>query len=509
MNVASVIDGHPDSAMALIAPDDTVITYGELRQRVEAARAGLAALGVEAGDRVAIVLGNTPSFVVSYLAVAGLGGVAVLCNPGSPQAELERELRSVTATFAIVGPAAAEAVTRIGLGVVVTADGAQIDGGSRLDDLSGSPSPLVDVAPSDLAVLVFTSGTAGPPKAAMLTHGNLMANLDQIQRHPGREVQSDDVAYGLLPLFHIFGLNVVLGLTLHAGGSVVLRENFDPVAAASDIARHGVTLVAGAPPMFAAWVAAVDHGVGQDAFAQVRLAVSGAAPLSADTARVFEDRFGVPLREGYGLTEASPVVTSSLLDRTAKPGSVGVPLPGLDVRLVDEDGQDALAGDPGEIWVRGPNVFAGYWEDQKATAAALAPGGWLRTGDVAVVDDDGELWLVDRAKDLIIVSGFNVFPAEVEDVLKGHPKVLDAAVIGCPDERTGERVQAYVVTGGANVDTAELSAHCATHLARYKCPSQIEVVDALPHALSGKLLRKDVGPRPPTNGGGPEPFATA
>ena len=496
MNVATIIDGHSDSTVALIAPDDSEITYGELRRRVETARAGLATLGVDAGDRVAIVLGNTPSFVVSYLAVVGLGGVAVLCNPGSPQAELERELRSVTATFAIVGPAAAEAASRIGLGTIVTADGAQVDGGWRLDDLSGTTVDRVEVGPSDLAVLVFTSGTAGPPKAAMLTHGNLTANLDQIQQHPGREVQSDDVAYGLLPLFHIFGLNVVLGLTLQAGGCVVLRETFDPVAAASDIARHGVTLVAGAPPMFAAWVAATGRGVDADAFAKVRLAVSGAAPLSAETARGFEDRFGIALREGYGLTEASPVVTSSLLDRPAKPGSIGVPLPGLDVRLVDEDGQDALAGDPGEIWVRGPNVFAGYWEDPEATAGALATGGWLRTGDVAVVDDDGELWLVDRAKDLIIVSGFNVFPAEVEGVLRGHPSVLDAAVIGCPDQRTGERVEAYVVADGSGVDTAELSAHCAQHLARYKCPSQIELVDALPHASSGKLLRKNVGPRP-------------
>ena len=495
MNVASIIDGHPDSAPALVAADDAVITYGELKSRVEAARGGLATLGVEAGDRVAIVLGNTPSFVVAYLAVVGMGGVAVLCNPASPQAELERELRSVTTTFAIVGPAAAEAATRIGLGAVVTADGAEVDGGWRLDDLSGTAVDVVEVQPSDLAVLVFTSGTAGPPKAAMLTHGNLVNNIDQIQRHPGREVQSDDVAYGLLPLFHIFGLNVVLGLTLRAGGCVVLRETFDPAAAASDIARHGVTLVAGAPPMFAAWVAGADRGVATDAFAKVRLAVSGAAPLSAETSRAFEQRFGIPLREGYGLTEASPVVTSSLLDRPTKPGSVGVPLPGLEVRLVDEDGQDALAGDPGEIWVKGPNVFAGYWEDSKATAAALAPGGWLRTGDVAVVDDEGELWLVDRAKDLIIVSGFNVFPAEVEDVLKAHPKVLDAAVIGCPDERTGERVQAYVVAA-PDLETAELSAHCSHHLARYKCPSQIELVDTLPHASSGKLLRKDIGPRP-------------
>lgn len=495
MNVASIIDAHPDSAVAVISPDDTPLTYGELRERVDSLRGGLASMGVEAGDRVAIVLGNTPAFVTSYLAVVGLGAVAVLCNPTSPEAELERELRAVTTTFVVVGPTAADALSRIELGTVIAADGAQIEGATRLEDVSGEPVVRAETGPSDLAVLVFTSGTAGAPKAAMLTHGNLLANLDQIQRHPGREASSDDVAYGLLPLFHIFGLNVVLGLTLHAGGTVVLREHFDPIAAAADIARHGVTLVAGAPPMFGAWVAVAGSGAAADAFSRVRLAVSGAAPLSADTARAFEQHFGIPLREGYGLTEAAPVVTSSLLDRPAKPGSVGVPLPGLEVRLVDEDGEDALEGDPGEIWVRGPNVFAGYWEDPKATAAALTPDGWLRTGDVGVVDDDGEIWLVDRAKDLIIVSGFNVFPAEVEEVLMAHPAVADAAVIGCPDERTGERVMAYVVAGDPELSPTDLSAHCSRQLARYKCPAEIEIVDALPHAASGKLLRKDVGSR--------------
>lgn len=496
MNIASIIDGPPASAPALIAPDDTVITYGDLRERVDSLRGGLAAMGVEAGDRVAIVVGNTPSFVTAYMAIVGLGGVAVLCNPASPDVELARELQAVMTTFAIVGPTAAPAISRIGVGTIITTDGAEVEGARPLDEVRGEPPARAETAPTDLALLVFTSGTAGAPKAAMLTHGNLMANLEQIQRHPGREVQSDDVAYGLLPLFHIFGLNVVLGLTLYAGGSVVLREQFDPVGAAADISRHGVTLLAGAPPMFSAWVASAGSGVAPDAFAKVRLAVSGAAPLSAETARGFEAQFGIPLREGYGLTEASPVVTSSLLDRPAKPGSVGVPLPGLEVRLVDEDGEDALAGDSGEIWVKGPNVFAGYWEDPKASAAALAPGGWLRTGDIGVVDDEGEIWLVDRAKDLIIVSGFNVFPAEVEEVLKAHPAVGDAAVIGCPDERTGERVKAYVVARGEDLEAADLSAHCASHLARYKCPAEIEIVDALPHAASGKLLRKDVGPRP-------------
>ncbi|MBW3536653.1 MAG: AMP-binding protein [Actinobacteria bacterium] len=495
MNVASIIEGPADERVALIASDDSAVTYGELRERVAALRGGLTAMGVDRGDRIAIVLGNTPDFVASYLAVLGIGAVAVLCNPASPEAELEREFKTVMATSAIVGPVAIDSVARLQLGSLITGDGATTPDARSLDEVAAEPAPIAPVEPADLAVLVFTSGTAGTPKAAMLTHGNLLANIDQIQRHPGREVQSSDVSYGLLPLFHIFGLNVVLGLSLKAGASVVLREHFDPVAAAQDIARHGVTLVAGAPPMFGAWATLPADAVASDAFSKVRLAVSGAAPLSAETAHAFEERFGIPVREGYGLTEAAPVVTSSLLDQPAKPGSVGVPLPGLEVRLIDEEGEDALEGDPGEIWVRGPNVFAGYWEDPKATAAALTPDGWLRTGDIAVVDDDGELWLVDRAKDLIIVSGFNVFPAEVEAVLQDHPDVADAAVIGCPDPRTGEAVKAYVVSSAADLDVDDLSRHCLRHLARYKCPTDIEVVEALPHAISGKLLRRDVGTR--------------
>ncbi len=229
----------------------------------------------------------------------------------------------------------------------------------------------------------------------------------------------------------------------------------------------------------------------------MRLAVSGAAPLPADVAAAFEDRFGVVLHQGYGLTEASPIVaTTALAPTRPRPGSIGWPLPGVTVRLVGDDGHDVLAGDPGELWVRGPNVFAGYWRDDAATAAALDPDGTLHTGDVAVADDDGSLWLVDRHKDLIIVSGFNVYPAEIEDVLLTHPDVDDAAVVGVPSARTGETVVAYVVpAAGSAPDPAELLAHCAHALARYKCPTRVEFVDALPRTSAGKLLRRSLPAR--------------
>jgi long-chain acyl-CoA synthetase len=227
-----------------------------------------------------------------------------------------------------------------------------------------------------------------------------------------------------------------------------------------------------------------------DAFAGVRLALTGAAPLPAEAIQAFQARFGLPIREGYGLTEASPVVTTSV-GIEPKPGSVGRVLPGIEVRLVDADGADVLAGDQGEVWVRGANVFAGYWDDDEATARVLDPQGWLHTGDVAVVDDDGYLWLVDRAKDLIIVSGFNVYPSEVEEVIAEHPGVAEAAVVGVAHPHTGEAVKAYVVARpGVELVEEQIVRHCAEHLARYKCPTKVLVVDELPRNASGKLLRR-------------------
>jgi long-chain acyl-CoA synthetase len=249
-----------------------------------------------------------------------------------------------------------------------------------------------------------------------------------------------------------------------------------------------VTIVPGAPAMWTAW--AQMPGLAADAFKSVRLAASGASKLPVEVGELFANRFGVTITEGYGLTEASPVVTTSAGVAT-KPGSIGVPLPGVHVRLVDADGDDVLIGDSGEVWVNGENVFAGYWEDPDATAAALTPDGWLRTGDVAVVDDDGFLFLVDRVKDLIIVSGFNVYPAEVEEVLLEHPGIEAAAVVGVPHPYSGEAVKAYVVVKpGHSLEEDDVIAFVADRLARYKCPEKVMFVDELPQGTSGKVLRR-------------------
>ncbi len=491
MNLANVIEAHDADRVALISRGRTT-TYGELRDQVARLRGGLQRLDLEPGDRVAIVAANNWYAVVSYLAVVGSGLVAVPLNPQSPALELQWELEAVGAAAVVLGPTVQNTFASAELAAVgsirhVVRTGSS-DDGLDLDELmAGDPAPVVDVAPDALAVLIFTSGTAGSPKAAMLTHANLFANIQQALAAQPERQGLDDVVFGLLPLFHIFGLNVMLGLSLATGSQVLLVERFDPSSAFEAIERHGVTVIAGPPTMWAAFAGM--PGVPAEALATVRTAVSGAAKLPVEVAQAVEDRFGVHIDEGYGLTEASPVVTSSA--GTGAPfGSVGVPVPGLELRIVDDSGADVLIGDVGNLIVRGPNVFAGYWEDAEATDRVIVDG-WLQTGDMAVVDDAGCIYIVDRAKDLVIVSGFNVYPAEVEDVLLHHPAVAGCAVVGVPHPYTGETIRAYVqVHEGFSVEEEELVGFCADHLARYKCPNKIWFVDEVPHSVTGKVLRR-------------------
>ncbi len=494
MNLAEIIQPHPEDAVALVSRG-TPTNYGALREQVAALRGGLSALGLGRDDRVALLCANNPTFVVSYLAVLGIGGVVVPLNPLSPAPELERELAAVETVAVIVGPAGRASWGDVERGNVPSVQHVIATAGHPFDDartfedlLAADPAPVADRADAEVAALLFTSGTAGSAKAAMLTHGNLSSNLRQIQAQPGRGLEAADVVLGVLPMFHIFGMNVVLGLALYAGASVVLVERFDPATALETIETRGVTVISGAPPMWTAW--ATLPGVSASAFSNVRVASTGAAKMPEDLSRLFQSRFHLELLEGYGLTEASPVVTASPPGES-RVGSIGLPHSGLTVRLVDSDGDDALAGDSGEIWVKGPNIFAGDWHDDEATAHALTPDGWLRTGDVAVADDEGYLYLVDRAKDLIIVSGFNVYPGEVEDVIATYPGVEEVAVVGSPHPSTGEAVKAFVVTApGSSTDEEAIIEHCRHSLARYKCPTKVMFVDELPKGWGGKVLRR-------------------
>ena len=473
--------GVPDAVALLGARGAT--SYAVLDDSVARFAGTLANAGVSPGDRVAILSPNDETFVLGYLAVLHVGAVAVPLNPSAPPEELAREMAAVAPKLGLAAPWT-EGMLEAAGATVLSVD---------LDEAGSEPIPRVQRDSDDAAVLLFTSGTAGAPKAAVLTHGNLAANIGQVQEHPGLRLHRDDVMLGSLPFHHVFGLNVVLGVSLAAGGAVVLESQFDAAEAAELVVRHDVTVLAGVPTMYSQWLALE---LPDGAFRSVRLAVSGAAALPPAVGAAFRSRFGVVVHQGYGLTEAAPIVTTTALGgNEPRPGSIGPPVPGVEVRIVDDDGADVLDGDPGELWVRGPNVFPGYWHDDEATARVLTSEGWLRTGDVAVVEERGDLRLVDRSKDLIIVSGFNVYPVEVEEVLREQPEVLDAAVVGEPSSRTGEAVVAFVVARpGEVLDAAVLGERCGKSLARYKCPSRIEILDELPRSPAGKLLRRELRP---------------
>jgi long-chain acyl-CoA synthetase len=485
--------------------------WGEVRRRASAVSRGLTELGVGPGDRVVVAWPTSADFVVAYLGVLACGAVAVPVNPNSPPPEMSRELAVVTPAVVLAGQGPAPAAAAAGASLedvpVTVSPGRSSSPGAApsWEELSGTAGSTngeddaLGVVPrqaEDVAVLLFTSGTSGTARAAALTHGNLESNLQQMMAVPGEIVRPDDVSLAAVPLFHIFGLNVALGLTLLTGSALVLEERFDPADSLAMVRELRVTNLLGVPPMFAAWVAAARprrHAQGVEALPRVRRAVCGAAALPAEVADAFERSFGVTVWQGYGLTEASPAVATSLGTGRHRPGSVGLPLPGVAVRLVDEAGDDVLAGDPGEVWVRGANVFAGYWRDADATAEVLGPDGWLRTGDIGVIGEDGDLFIVDRRKDIVIVSGFNVYPAEVEAVLGSLPGVAEAVVVGRPDPGTGEAVEAVIVVEpGATVTEAGVHDHCAARLARYKCPTQVRFVPEMPHGLAGKALRRAV-----------------
>jgi len=492
MNITHVIDDHADTDGVALVHRDTQITYAQLVARTGSVQAGLSSLGVAPGDRVMLVAGTTPDFVASLFGILRAGAVAVPVNPLAPAPEMSIEIDAVEPAAIMVGPSGVASLGGCEVAVpVITLPGASLDGAIAYEDfvvVDERPAP-VDRSPDDLALLLFTSGTAGSPKAAMMSHGNLQANIDQVDAHAADLTGANDTALGVLPMFHILGLNLLLGVILRSGGSIVLVQRFDPVGTIDLIKRHHVTVVSGPPAMWQAWVNLPE--VDPADFASVRLAISGAAALPREVANRVGESLGLPLTQGYGLTEAAPVLT--LGAGTGAPAtSVGRPVPGVQLRLVDVNGNDAPVGDEGEIWARGANIFSGYWNNPEATADALTDDGWLRTGDIGVVDDDGFLYIVDRTKDLVVVSGFNVYPGEVEEALRSHPGVRDAAAVGIPHPDTGEAVKAFVTAGADTaLDEEEIIRFCESRLARYKCPQAVEVVDELPRGGAvGKLRRR-------------------
>ena len=468
------------------------LTWAQVDAAVDCAADGLLALGLRAGDRVGLHLGNTLDFPVAYFGVLRAGLVAVPLNPGYTEAELRHALGDSGAralvTARSTGPTGVAVLESLDTleHLIVTGTGATPSPVLSWDDVlaqgvAGTDRPRT--GGEDLALVLYTSGTSGTPRGAMLPHRALLANLEQGARIEPPVVSGDDVVLLVLPLFHIYGLNAGLGAVAFHGATGLLVERFDPVDTLQVVQREQVTSVLGAPPMYVAWSMLPDVG---DAFSGVRVALSGAAPLPGHVLHRLQDLTGQHVFEGYGLTETAPVLTSTLMSPVAKAASIGRPIPGVELRLVDERGRPVEEGDPGEIVVRGDNVFTGYWPD-----GADAPvDGWFPTGDVAYLDAEGDLFLVDRRKELVLVSGFNVYPREVEDVLSRHPDVQEAAVLGVPHPYTGETVKALVVLEpGAHPSVDELVEHCTRSLARFKCPTTVEFVDELPHSATGKVSK--------------------
>ncbi|MCG7205094.1 long-chain-fatty-acid--CoA ligase [Streptomyces arenae] len=465
------------------------VTYAELDERSARAAALLRAEGVRPGDRVALMLPNVPEFVALYYGVLRAGGIVVPLNPLLKEREVEYHLSDSGAVLLCEwhqAPgegrqgAAAAGVRRLAVEPAAFA--------GLLAQLPPEYE-IADTAGKDIAVLLYTSGTTGRPKGASLTHAGLRHNTE-VTSGDIELLTAEDVVVGCLPLFHIFGQICTLSAAVHAGAALVLVPRFDAGTVLDTIARDKATVFEGVPTMYAALLA---HPAAADTdVSTLRMCISGGASLPVEVLHGFERRFGCMVLEGFGMSETSPVVTFNHSDRPRKPGSIGTPIRDVEVRLLDDGGQDVAPGAVGELSVRGPNVMKGYWNRPEETATAI-PDGWLRTGDLARADEDGYLYIVDRKKDLIIRGGYNVYPREIEEVLHEHPAVGLAAVIGVPHEHLGEEIAAAVVlrpTARATPD--ELRDFVKERVAAYKYPRHIRIVDALPTGPSGKILKRQI-----------------
>jgi long-chain acyl-CoA synthetase len=503
-------------------------TYRELGSQVARMATVLLGLGVRRGDRVALVMPNCPQHVVAFYAALRLGAIVVEHNPLYTREELQHQFDDHGAEVAIawdkVAPTLQNVAESAPLRTIIAVDlttalprrqrlllklpvkkaratrdamTAPAPGALSWDRLMRAASPLSPEHPrpdaDDLALLQYTGGTTGTPKGAMLTHRNLRSNAAQGRAWmPGLE-DGHEVVYAVLPLFHAYGLTLCLTFAISIGAVLVLFPRFDVDQVLEASQRRPATFLPAVPPVYQA-LAEAATGRGVD-LRSIRYGISGAMSLPPATVEQWESVTGGLLVEGYGMTETSPVTLGNPAGGTRRPGSVGVPFPSTDIRVVDthDPSHDLGTDEPGELLVRGPQVFSGYWNRPEETARTLLDGGWIRTGDVVVMDADGFVTVVDRIKELIITGGFNVYPSEVEDVLRHVPGVADAAAVGLPNETGGETVVAAVVAEGfATLDPEAVREAAREHLAGYKVPRQVFVLDELPRSMIGKVLHREV-----------------
>ncbi|GAA4266904.1 long-chain-fatty-acid--CoA ligase [Frondihabitans peucedani] len=501
-------------------------SYESMVEQIQRAAEGLRALGVSKGDTVALILPNCPQHVVAFYAVLRLGAIVVEHNPLYTPRELQHQFEDHGARFAIAWdkvvktiqgfPAevpidgivsvdvtkamplsmriqlrlpvkkARESRDRLTTQVTGTTPWEKIAGSSRI--VASHPRPATD----DLALIQYTSGTTGSPKGAMLSHGNLMSNAAQCQAWIPQIKEGSSVVYAILPMFHAYGLTLCLTFAMRMGARLVLFPAFEPSLVLTAMKKHPPTFLPAVPPIYQRLQrAADDAGV---SLKGIDIAISGAMPLSAAVVEPWEERSGGWLIEGYGLSETSPVLMANPVSDARRAGTVGLPFPSTEARAVDPDDptRDVPRGEPGELLVRGPQVFSGYYHRPEETAEVLIEGGWFRTGDIVTISDDGFVAIVDRIKDLIITGGFNVSPSEVEDTLRQFDGVEDVAVVGLPSASGEQVVAAVVVEKGVELDQSALREFARENLAAYKVPRRIVVVNELPKSLIGKVIRRKV-----------------
>jgi long-chain acyl-CoA synthetase len=492
MNLATVLtdSAERDPDHVALRLDDMEVSYGLLDEGSARLAAVLADRGLKPGDRVGIMLPNVPYFGVCYYGVLRAGGVVVPMNVLLKRREVAfylgdsgAELMFAWEGFADDANAGAQ---EAGAECIVVKPG-------EFEKLLAGVEPrreVVDRAPDDTAVILYTSGTTGTPKGAELTHANLKTNCEITRDMFG--IGGDVVTLGALPLFHSFGQTCGMNATLAAGGTLSLIPRFDPGKALEIIERDRVNLFQGVPTMYSALL----HHEGHEKFdtATLELCVSGGSAMPVELMRSFEEAFGCKILEGYGLSESSPVASFNRPDRERKPGSIGIPIEGVEMKVVDDDGNDVPQGEVGEIVIRGHNVMKGYWNKPDETGETLIDG-WLHTGDIAKIDEDGYFFIVDRKKDLIIRGGYNVYPREIEEVLYEHPAVREAAVIGVKDDDLGEEVGAAVaLKDGEEASAQELRDFVKEQVAAYKYPRRVWFVDDLPKGPTGKILKREIEP---------------
>lgn len=467
---------------------------------------GLQKLGIQKGDRVIVMMVNCPEVIISYQAIARAGAVIIPVMPllKAPEVQYiaENSAAKAVITSPILLPLLRGALANIPTmqhiicnGDVPEGDTAQAGpsihayrdvANSGIEGAEDFLKPVQDVSPDDTAVILYTSGTTGRPKGVVLTHRNLISNA-MGGRGPERESRDEETNLAILPLAHAYGI-VAANVFFLRGLTIIAHPRFDTSAVLSAIERYRIASFAGVPAMFVALLYTPDADKYDTSSLQT--CVSGSAPLPVAILESFEQKFGCRILEGYGLSEASAVLTGHSLDMPRKAGSVGKPIADVEVVVVDENDQPVPVGEVGEVIARGPNIMRGYYNMPEETRATLRDG-WLHTGDMGRFDEDGYLYIVERKKDLIIRGGFNIYPRDVEEVLNSHPAVLEASVVGVPSERMGEEVKAFVVTRSP-VDAETLMAYCRQSLANYKTPSQIEFINALPRNAVGKIDKKEL-----------------